>query len=212
MGRATKILLLFTAAAVLLNGTRILGEWALGWNANLSSALLYLTPLLLLPASCACAIAVLSALVGLFSRFRHEALITMLCCVTFVIVYYLSNYCSILVRRSIYIRAAVRGTLITKAIQQFEEQNGIAPESLDQLVPKYLTQIPPTGIAADPNFQYHRFGSGEREPRWELSLHPSPDAPNADGLIYWPEGNYPKKLPEGQIETLGRWVYIHDAF
>jgi hypothetical protein len=211
---ASKITLIVCfAVSVLLNGARVLGEWAVCWNDYIAGALLFLAPLLLLPAAWSCAIAVLSAVVGLFSRFRQVSLVTLCCCLIFVSTYYLGVYAAGLVRRSIFISAAVRGTPLVRAIEKYEQNNGHPPASLNSLLPEYLSAIPQTGFATAPHFAYHVYNRGDRkfEPRWEVSVNPA-ELPNSDALVYWPEANYPATLPEGGIERLGRWAYIDDEF
>lgn len=191
----------------MLNGARIFGEWACCWNSQIASALLFVCPLLLLPAWWACAIAVLSGIIGLFSRFRQLALLVMTCCLIFITTYYVSAYFSSMVRRSNYIAAAVRGTEIVKAIFQYQEDHGAPPANLQQLSPAYIKGIPDTGLAVAPHFEYHFYG--KNAPQWELTLQQS-DLPNADTLVYWPGANYPAYLPEGTIEKLGQWAFVHD--
>lgn len=211
MNRSTAILIGFTTVSLVVNGARVFGEWALCWNGYIAGGLLFLSPLLLLPAALAGVMTVISAFIGLLSRFRHEAMVTMCCCLIFITTYYLAGYYSFMVRRAIYIGAAVRGTPLTGAILDYEVEHSSPPSTLSALVPRYIDQIPETGFATTPHFDYHVYGEGGREPRWELSLHRS-ELPNADALVFWPGGNYPGKISEGTIEKLGQWAYIHDAF
>jgi hypothetical protein len=206
-------LIVCLVVSLLVNGARVFGEWAVCWNGYIAGALLFLAPLLLLPAAWSCAIAVLSAVVGLFPRLRQASLVTLCCCLIFVSTYYSGSYAAGLVRRSIFISAAVRGTPLVRAIQKYEDNNGYPPPSLNSLLPEYLSSIPQTGFATTPYFAYHIYNKGNRkfEPRWEVVVNPA-ELPTSDALVYWPEANYPATLPEGDIERLGRWAYIHDEF
>ena len=58
-----------------------------------------------------------------------------------------------------------RGHPIVTAIGNFERDTGRVPETLEELVPKYLATIPTTDAAIDPEFSY-----SPRSGSWELAV------------------------------------------
>lgn len=49
-----------------------------------------------------------------------------------------------------------RGGTVIDAIRRHEKDIGVAPKELDELVPKYLEEIPETGVPPHPDFRYWR--------------------------------------------------------
>ncbi|MEM9380484.1 MAG: hypothetical protein AAGB93_11095 [Planctomycetota bacterium] len=68
-------------------------------------------------------------------------------------------------------RAAAR---IHAAIEAFHAQHGVPPRSLDELIPAYLENVPPTTLESAPRFEYDPHDDGGRlfirwgSDRWEV--------------------------------------------
>ena len=201
-----RILLISTAVSFLINGAKVVGELFVCWNGSVAGILLYMTPILAIPAMGGCIIAALCALVGFFSRFRKGSLLTLLCALIFSGSYLACNTLACELRRQIFVAAAKRGEPLAEAISKFERQKGHPPLRLAELVPSYISALPSTGMVTTPDFSYHVY-SQTKEPRWELTVQPV-ELPNADGLFYWPQGNYPGQIVEGHIERTDDWVFI----
>ncbi len=110
-------------------------------------------------------------------------------------------------------RVSHHGEPIIAALERYHSDHGEYPPSLDGLVPNYLTAVPRTGIGVDPEFQYTLPGGDN-------------DLSGVDGLFsydlwvgraglfnhihFWPEGNYPERVPGAAIQTVGRWGLVHE--
>lgn len=103
-----------------------------------------------------------------------------------------------------------RGEPLVRAVHAFEAKHGRPPESLDQLVPAYLPEVPPTGIGAFPDFRYitGKAESYDGNP-WVLIVIP-PIAAGFDTLMYFPRQNYPATGYGGWLERVGDWAYVHE--
>ena len=84
-------------------------------------------------------------------------------------------------------RAADRAEVLVEAIKRFERTEGHPPDSLKDLVPKYLASVPKTGLESYPEFEYERFqDSGGSLIWWDLGSRRG--AP-MQGLWVYPDGN-----------------------
>jgi hypothetical protein len=100
------------------------------------------------------------------------------------------------------------------AIGRYERDNGRPPDSLAVLVPKYLSQVPGTGMGAYPNYEYERT-SENTDPRvkqagWELRVPCSSDPLNWDVFFYWPTRRYPTFIYGGSVKRIGEWAYVDE--
>jgi hypothetical protein len=110
---------------------------------------------------------------------------------------------------------AQRSEPLIKAIKQFEADHGETPQGFDELVPKYLAARPRTGMAAYPEYRYHRQGDENdyflRGNPWALSVFtPRGLLLNFDMMIYLPDQDYPKQAYGGMLERVGAWAYVHE--
>lgn len=120
-----------------------------------------------------------------------------------------------------YISHAVQtGQPIIHALEQYKNDNGAYPDSLQQLVPKYLKRIPATGVPSrisllkyDRSFYYMKKGS--KGPRRQLILAAARgDAPYAivvplvpsGTLIYRPTGDYSDLH---SVRMHGKWAHTN---
>lgn len=108
---------------------------------------------------------------------------------------------------------AQRNNPIISAIYEFEKENQGPPKSLDDLVPKYLDEIPTTGMAAYPEYEYHT-GQEARDQYqdnpWALSVFTPSGGINFDMMLYLPRQNYPERGYGGSLERIGDWAYVHE--
>ena len=110
---------------------------------------------------------------------------------------------------------AQRSEPLINAIKQFEADRGESPHGLGELVPKYLAAPPATGMAAYPEYRYHRRGDENdhflRGNRWALSVFtPRGLLLNFDMMIYLPDQDYPQQAYGGLLERVGAWAYVHE--
>jgi hypothetical protein len=102
--------------------------------------------------------------------------------------------------------------LIT-AIEQYERDHSTPPDSLHDLVPDYLPNVPSTGMMAYPEFRYHSGNQAKEEydgNPWALSIYTPSGGINFDMMLYFPNQNYPDRGYGGSLERLGDWAYVHE--
>jgi hypothetical protein len=94
------------------------------------------------------------------------------------------------------------------AIEKFRRTTGVYPEELEELIPKYIADLPSTGLYRNPSFSYRRASSGKSYKHYVLFVKLRSTSLN-DALIYWPEGQYPARGGERTTfpKTIGEWAY-----
>jgi hypothetical protein len=108
-------------------------------------------------------------------------------------------------------RMAAHGKPLIEAIQHYEAVNKSSPDALNNLVPAYVVNIPPTGAAAHPQFNFIRnqnpaLFSGNP---WVLSVPVSADKSACEFLVYYPNQKYPEwRHGNVDLTKLGSWVLI----
>ena len=105
-----------------------------------------------------------------------------------------------------------RSQPLINAINQYSDDHGGPPETLEQLVPDYLPSVPGTGMMAYPEYIYSAGKEAcERyqENPWALIV-PVSWGMNFDQMLYFPKQNYLKHGYGGHLERLGNWAYVHE--
>lgn len=100
---------------------------------------------------------------------------------------------------------ADRSSILVEAIKQYEGNTGAPPATLNDLVPRYLAEIPHTGMAAYPNYEYStasEFCSAANA--WSVIVIAA-ESFNFDVFMYCPEKDYPSRF-----EAIGDWAYLHE--
>lgn len=118
-----------------------------------------------------------------------------------------------LVRMSIHrglSTVAVSASPVIDALEEYRSKNGGYPEKLDALVPSYLPRIPTTGLAAYPQYWYHRSKGSQPPKGYELSVPVSTGVLDFSAFQYWPEGDYPPTWPHQSPEVVGDWAIWYD--
>lgn len=119
------------------------------------------------------------------------------------------DVCSEVLRTQAFSQLAVRARPLVAAINSFEKKNGPPPETLSQLVPTYLKQVPQTGMRAYSNYKYEVLEDNKNSP-WELSVPCSQGPFNWDVFFYWPTRKYPDEIYGGGVQPIGDWAYVHE--
>ena len=106
-----------------------------------------------------------------------------------------------------------RSEPLIQAIEKFNIENGRPPDHLTDLVPKYIANIPGTGMMAYPEYQY--FVGDDAMNRyvnnpWALEVNTPSGGINFDIMLYFPNGNYPKTGYGGSLEIVNKWAYVHE--
>ena len=101
---------------------------------------------------------------------------------------------------------------LVRAIDVFEATERRPPRDLDELVPRFLAEIPPTRMGGYPHWRYivgpqaREYGGND----WVLVVHTGGPGFNFDQLMYFPNQKYPMFGHGGSIERVGAWAYVHE--
>ena len=103
-----------------------------------------------------------------------------------------------------------RSKPLTDAIDKFAEAENRLPTQLSDLVPKYISAIPKTGMGAFPDFKIHRPDDPGIKfiavDRWYLYIDLSQYMGSFLELRYRPDGNYTTQQT-GLKKKVGNWFY-----
>jgi len=152
-------------------------------------------------------------LVGMFwKRFRGKSLRLLLFAVIYLAIGVGCHRAAFQIRRSAFSELALRSRPLVTAIHQFEGKYGKPPESLSQLSPEFLPQVPQTGIRAYPDYRYEAVTERDRYEGnpWVITVRAPTGVMNWDQFIYFPKQNYPEVGYGGVIERVEDWAYVHE--
>jgi hypothetical protein len=103
-----------------------------------------------------------------------------------------------------------RASALVQAIEAFERDQGRAPDRLEELVPRYLDAIPPTGLGGHPRWFYNRapYSSHPSDAEygdnpWLLKLFVGSRFVGSCQVLYFPDRRYP-----AGATRIGEWAYI----
>lgn len=97
-------------------------------------------------------------------------------------------------------RVAENGNRIVEAVKRFEREKGWQPYELQDLVPDYLSEIPPTGCPSDDTWYYERGWL-----RWRLSVGVNTFS-TYDEILYLSAGE--PDPPAKVTSRYGDWMYV----
>ncbi len=154
------------------------------------------------------------AIVGLLFRKTRVLSVFVLSYGVFIVLgFFAASHFSMTIRMKTFERLGERSMPLVSAIHRFCTDSGRPPQTLSELVPAYLEQVPRTGIAAYPEFDYV---SGEdallyfdANP-WAIFVRCPFTLFNWDRFLYLPRKNYPLRGYGGTLERLGDWAYVHE--
>lgn len=105
---------------------------------------------------------------------------------------------------------AKSGAPITRALEQYHAERGAYPETLEDLIPKYLREVPDTRLAAFPEFEYFRSTDNQNPKGYDLSVSFSRGLFDFSAYQYWPHQDYPRDWPRTSPEIVGTWAIYYD--
>lgn len=111
-----------------------------------------------------------------------------------------------------FVALAERSKPLTTAIEKFETEKGRPPQTLRELVPEYIAEIPWTGLGSSPTYDYRTPPSGDfLMGTWYLGVDVSDfGLMDWDTFVYDPEHHYEGSNGYDYFERFGDWVYRHD--
>lgn len=126
-----------------------------------------------------------------------------------------TQYLSWLARRAIVRNIAEHAAPITRAVLHYSHEEGRPPDSLDDLVPHYLSRVPSTGVRGCHTFEYDVLaadeGGNRGEASWELRVLCPTGMLNWDIYLYRSSRPYPSRAHGGWVEPIGAgWAYVHE--
>lgn len=94
---------------------------------------------------------------------------------------------------------------LVAAIETYHRDHGSYPERLEVLVPKYIDQLPSTGMGNYTNYHYYVGSQAKEGNPWIIEV-PAGYGMGFDQFYYFPLQNYPDGWP---YERMGKWAYFH---
>lgn len=145
-------------------------------------------------------------------RLRKPALAWLLASVCFLPLAFGGFLLGKKVRSSAFHDLAERSAPLVSAISRYIDDHGAPPQSLNELVPDYLSEIPKTGIMAYSEYRYEVGENAERYEGnpWVLRVFTPSGGINFDEFMYFPLQNYPDRGYGGSFERVGNWAYLHE--
>lgn len=174
--------------------------------------ILILRDLLTLPVCAAVPGILIAAFYCLPKGTRQSGLKWLCICLIFVVVLFASARIGNRIRMSAFASFADRSVPLVTAIKAYEQTHGKPPDSLDALIPEFLSAIPHTGMGAYPNYQYAVAEGAYRDGNpWTLVVHTPTGVIDFDELFYYPLQNYPSyRWETNRVERIRDWAYLHE--
>jgi len=135
-----------------------------------------------------------------------------LACLCFIGLTFVAVRQGLSLRHQAFIEASRIGDRIVQALAQYRKEKGEYPQSLSELQPEHLKEIPYTGMIAYPEFTYRKdYNDIQAKPgEYELWINCTLGLINFDRFIYWPSEDYPDRIQGNRVERIRAWAYIHE--
>ncbi|MFH0794928.1 MAG: hypothetical protein V2A74_12955, partial [bacterium] len=185
------------------------GGNVLGFTPDLAKGLCMLLVLPLMAAI----LAIPVCLVGLaFKPLRQLSLFLIIPAVLFVGTFFISARIGNVMRIQAFQKLAERSQPLVEAIDRYDKDHSQPPQTLKDLVPQYLPEIPKTGMAGYPEFEYYAGAKAKNyhDNPWVLVVPTPLGFLNWDNFMYFPKQNYPEEGYGGVLERVGDWAYVHE--
>ena len=114
------------------------------------------------------------------------------------------------VRKRAFSAAGERLKPLIVAIEKYHMDHHAYPPKLNALIPKYLSEIPATGMRKYSTF-YYQVGeddSFDGNP-WAICMNAGWGL-GFDSFLYYPLQNYPETGYGGVLEPMGGWAYVYE--
>lgn len=165
--------------------------------------------LLVLPALMALVVLVVALFVSLSTRYRPQALNIAATSLGIVLAFVVGTIVGRELRMYAFELAATRAAPLVAAVAAYEQRHGVAPQTLEELVPAHLPKLPDrlpplslvSGEVAMREFQGNK---------WALVAQVPGGLINWDMFFYLPRQNYPTTGFGGVLQRIGDWAYVHE--
>jgi hypothetical protein len=155
----------------------------------------------------------LHCVIGLaIRRVRYHSASLALCSVAYLVAFFISLRIGGSVRVNEFHRLAERSKPLISAIRAFEQKQGHPPDSLEVLVPEFISSVPFTGMKAYPEYRYLAGNANWNGNPWVLIVFTPSGEFNFDQFMYFPLTNYPDSGYGGRLERVGDWAYVHTRY
>jgi energy-coupling factor transporter transmembrane protein EcfT len=103
-------------------------------------------------------------------------------------------------------RTAIVGEQLIDAIEKYENEVGDYPDSFNELTPRFVKNIPKTGMVKYPEFKYKKLPQ-ENGGTYEISVITTSGFEYWTYLIYTPSMKYSINC----LERFGNWAYCYES-
>ena len=135
---------------------------------------------------------------------RAHAAAVLLCCLAALPCFAIGSILQLDVSAYGMSRFTNQSQFVIDAIQKHVQEKGVQPMALADLVPTYLAEVPTTGIATSPNFEYTKSPSGRGI--WSLSV-PIDRTTTWGHLVYRSDNIYIQVADGYSFRKIGKWAY-----
>lgn len=145
---------------------------------------------------------IISLTISIFKKYRTAALQYALAFLITGLLFVPSIILTQKVRSYAFYLAGLRAEKVVVAVEKFQKENNVPPKNLQELLPKYLDEmphgVPPLEIRVD----------NKNTSKWSLSADVGTGMLNWDEFIYNSDKDYSSF--SGAAEKLGNWIYYHE--
>ena len=211
-GRSVLICLLCSVVvSVCLLGLYLLAEW-FSVSENGSSEPVWNVFLVM---SCVAIGSILSALGGFLMLISKKTRRQAVCLIIAIFIYLVTFSAGLIIGKMVYVhgfaKLAERSKPLIESIKLYEKDHGQAPSALEELIPDYIDEVPPTGMGIAPKYEYNRSeGIGEDTywgNPWQLVVNVDSKVIGCHKFVYAPNQNYPDNR---NLRKITDWVYLDD--
>ena len=211
MNNPRKLLFKVLILSIVLNGIDVMVQWITvsPWG---KEELLLIPMILVFPLLISLILIPASLIAAIFKRIRQKSLIWLYSSLLYFCIGLLLFKLGGFVGMQAFNGLANRSTILVEAIHHYDKDKGHPPKSLGDLVPKYIAEIPKTGIGAYPEYRYESVTDSKMwdENPWVLYVDKPLGILNWDMFLYFPKQNYPKYGYGGFLEKIKDWAYVHE--
>ena len=208
-----QILLLVFFGSVLINSLMLVAQWyalsSSGSQVYLQYAMWLLIPITLVM------LFIPIIVLGLALPYkRKRTLLVLAACTMYSASGFVFAKLSMIYREHAFDKLAEHSQPLILAIERYEKELGYPPETLQRLVPTYLSAVPGTAMGAYPNYSYETSKeSGQKSAiTWTLyiSIPTSGLGKSEEKFVYMSSEYYLVKLHDQVIRRVGNWIYIRE--